>query len=135
LTAGLALLEQELELDAPPLPQLMERLERRTAGAARQMFRVCRQGLERLEREEFSALWHRAVAETVQLGAEGQHCLDPLGHTLGRFDSREQCRTVSAVRGRLEELRGRTEEECRRQGKVYRVLGLSGGVFLVILLL
>ena len=30
---------------------------------------------------------------------------------------------------------GRLEEDSRRQGRVYQVLGLSGGAFLVILLL
>jgi stage III sporulation protein AB len=135
MAVGLSLLEQELELDGPPLPQLMERLERRTAGSARKLFGGCRQGLERLEQEEFSALWHRLVADAAELGQEGQDCLYPLSHTLGHCDTREQCRTVAVVRSRLEELRGRAEVECRRQGKVYRVLGLSGGVFLVILLI
>ena len=35
---GLALLEQELELDSPPLPQLMDRLVPRCRGPARELF-------------------------------------------------------------------------------------------------
>ena len=42
---------------------------------------------------------------------------------------------ASAARRRLEELAGREQEESRRQGRVLQALGLSGGAFLVILLL
>ena len=39
------------------------------------------------------------------------------------------------ARRMLGELAGRLEADSRRQGRVYQVLGLSGGAFLVILLL
>ena len=42
---------------------------------------------------------------------------------------------AQVLRRRLEELAGRTDGERRRLGKVYQALGLSGGAFLVILLL
>lgn len=40
LVDGLSLLEQELELDSPPLPELMERLIPRSAGPARRCSRA-----------------------------------------------------------------------------------------------
>ena len=132
---GLALLEQELELDSPPLPQLMERLIPRCRGPARELFQGCRAALGRLEEEPFSAAWRERVMELDQLGQEGQACLQPLGDTLGRCSGEEQRQAVSLLRRRLEELTARAEEDRRRMGRVYQTLGLSGGAFLVILLL
>ena len=48
---------------------------------------------------------------------------------------KEDARTHDNGRLCLEELAGRMEEDSRRLGRVYQVLGLSGGAFLVILLL
>lgn len=135
LVDGLALLEQELELDSPPLPQLMERLIPRSRGAAKLLFQGCRQALERLEEESFSQSWRRLVEGRHELGQEGRRCLLPLGDTLGRCCCEEQRQTAAVLRRRLMELADRAEESCRRQGKVYQVLGLSGGAFLIIVLL
>ena len=135
LEAGLLLLEQELALDAPPLRLLTERLIPRVRGPARALFQACRAALDGLEAEELSAAWARAVGELDQLDEEARRCLLPLGESLGRCGWEDQRRTAGAVRERLTLLAARAEEESRRRGGLYRVLGLSGGAFLVILLL
>lgn len=135
MAEGLALLEQELELAAPPLPLLLNRGAAHSEGPAVRLFQGCVRGLDHLDREDFSSLWRRLAGERDELGAEGRAALVPLGETLGRCDVRRQREALSAVRRRLEELAGRREEDSRRQGRVYQALGLSGGAFLVILLL
>lgn len=135
LADGLSLLEQELELDSPPLPELMERLIPRSAGPAKTLFQGCRENLERLNRESFSYSWRRLTETLPGLDEEARRALSSLGDTLGRCDWQEQQRRVAAVRGRIETLRAQAEEEQRRQGKVCRALGAAGGAFLVILLL
>ncbi len=132
---ALALVERELELGAPPLPQLLERVARRSAGPAQVLLEACGQGLSRLDREEFSALWRRQVKKLEELGEEGQDALAPLGDILGRYEGQAQRDAAAAVRRSLEEQASRWEEESRSQGRVYQALGLSGGAFLVILLL
>ena len=135
MASALALLERELELGAPPLPALMEELARRAPEGASPMFQGCCQGLERLDEEDFSSLWRRLAAGCDDLGREGQTCLARLGDVLGRYDAREQRQAVAAVRLRLEELADQSRAERRSQGRVYQTLGLSGGAFLIILLL
>lgn len=132
---GLRLLEQELELDEPPLPRLMDRLIPRSRGPAQRLFRDCRQALDRLAEEDFSTAWGRLVMERTELGEEGRQTLRQLGDILGRCTGTDQRRGAAAIRRRLEELTARLEEDRRRQGRVYQTLGLSGGGFLVILLL
>ena len=135
MAGGLALLEGELELSAPPLSQLMARGAARSQGPARARFQDCARGLTRLDREDFPSLWRRLTAERTELGAEGQAVLLPLGETLGRCGADRQLEALSSARRRLEALSARLEADSRRQGRVYQALGLSGGAFLVILLL
>ena len=135
MAAGLALLEGGLELNAPPLPGLMARGSARSEGPARELFQNCLQGLDQLDREDFSHLWRRLAGRLSELGGEGQAILLPLGAVLGRYEGARQRESLAAARRQLEALAGRMEEDCRRQGRVYQVLGLSGGAFLVILLL
>ena len=135
LEAGLAFLERELELNLPTLPRLLERGAAHSEGAARELFRGCVRGLNRLDREDFSALWRRLVESQSALDPEGQAILHPLGDTLGRYEVQRQLEALSAARRRLEKLSARLEADSRRKGRVYQALGLSGGAFLVILLL
>ena len=132
---GLSLLERELELNAPPLAHLLERGASRSEGPARILFRGCLQGLDRLDRETFSHLWRRLLGELSELSPEGQAILLSWGDTLGRYEAERQREAIAAARRRLEELSARLEADSRRQGRVYQALGLSGGAFLVILLL
>ena len=134
MAGGLAVLERELELNAPPLSRLLERVAAHSQGPARGLFQGCARGLDRLDREDFSSLWRQMVRERTELTPEGQAVLLPLGDTLGRYDGERQREALAAARRRLEELAGRLEADSRRQGRVYQVLGLSGGAFLVILL-
>lgn len=135
MAGGLALLEGELELNAPPLSQLLARGAACSEGAAREVFQGCAAGLDRLDREGFASLWRRQVALRTELGPEGQAALVPLGDMLGRYGEERQRECLSAVRRRLEETADRLEAEGRSRVRVYEALGLSGGAFLVILLL
>lgn len=135
LETGLALLERELELNLTPLPRLLEQGAARSEGAARELFQGCVQGLDRLDWEDFSTLWRRLVGKQPALGPEEQAILCSLGDTLGRYEVRRQLEALSAARRRLVELSARLEADSRRKGRVYQALGLSGGAFLVILLL
>ena len=135
MTAGLELLEQELELSAPELRVLMERLGRRTRGAARVLFSNYARALEEMDAQSPGQLWERCVTGLEELPARGKVCLSPLGEVLGRYDSREQRACVAAVRARMESLRGEEERRCGERCRTCQTIGLSGGAFLIVLLL
>ena len=101
MSQGLALLERELELNAQPLSRLLERGAERSRGPAEELFRDCLQGLNHLDREDFSSLWRRLVSGCHALGSEGQAVLFPLGDTLGRYDGERQREALAAARRRL----------------------------------
>lgn len=135
LAAGLRLMEQELELAAPELEELMRRLSLHTRGAAKVLFSSYARSLEKLDRELPGQLWERCVTDLEGVSPAGKNCLAPLGEILGRYDSREQRACVAAVRVRLEHLREEENSQCREKCRVCQTIGLSGGAFLIVLLL
>lgn len=135
LIRGLALLEGELALRGLPLPQLMEGLAQRCNGAAGRLFAACARGLDDPERTAFSQVWAGEVDGLEGLSPEGRDLLRPLGQYLGRYETARQCGAVEETRKQLALLREREGENCRRMGRVYQALGVTGGAFLMILLL
>lgn len=135
LCRGLELLEGEMALTCPELEGLMARLSRQSPGAAGELFAAFGTSLARLGERSAAMLWREAVEGLDGLNREGREMLLPLGEFLGRYDAQEQCRAIGAVRGRLEELCLRQRGEYRERSRLCRVLSLSGGGFLVILLI
>ena len=73
--------------------------------------------------------------EPEKLTPEGRAALLPLGEVLGRYEAQDQREAIAQARSALERERERAEGEKLRMGRVYQALGLTGGAFLVILLL
>ena len=135
LITGLTLLEGELSRTAPELATLMENLSRRSRGAARTLFSGYAGALERLGERTAAGLWEETVSGLEELTGEGKFLLSSLGEVLGRYDCDEQRTAVRAVRERLEDLRRREGENCRLRCRTCQTVALSGGAFLIILLL
>ena len=135
LYIGLSLLERELWERGSPLPQVLEELARRTEEPAKALFAQSAAACGRLDQEPFPAAWRRLVQEAEGLTAEGRAALLPLGEVLGRYEAQEQREAIAQARSALERERERAEGEKLRMGRVYKALGVSGGAFLVILLL
>ena len=135
LSAGLELLERELWERGNPLPEVFCSLSSRTQGAARALFLQGAECCRRLEEVPFSQAWRQSVEGLEGVTPEGRAALAPLGEVLGRYEAGGQREAIQQARAALERARGRAAEERRRMGRVYQALGLSGGGFLVILLL
>lgn len=134
-SAALEQMERELTFRLAPLPQLMQELSEHTQPPARELFALCRQGLEGLEHQCFSDAWAQMVANVPHLAEDDRRALLPLGRVLGRYDSAGQASAIARVRQTLEVLARSAREDSRRMGRVYRAVGAAGGGFLAILLL
>ena len=132
---GLSLLEGEMELNGGTLEELMARLAPRAPGAAGTLFAAYARALSRLGEDTAAGLWREAVGELGALNREGREMLASLGEFLGRYDAQRQCEAIRALRAGLEALREREGARCRENCRLCRVVSLSGGAFLVILLL
>ena len=135
MISGLELLERELWERGAALPELMAALSRRCTQPAADFFQQCAKGCARLDQVPFGESWRQAVDGLELLSPEARAALLPLGEVLGRYEADSQRQALEHARQALEREELRAEEERRRLGRVYQALGLSGGAFLVILLL
>ena len=113
----------------------MAALARRCSQPAAGFFQRCAEGCARLDQVPFGESWRQAVDELELLSPDGRAALLPLGEVLGRYEADSQRQALEHARQALEREEQRAQEERRRLGRVYQALGLSGGAFLVILLL
>lgn len=135
MISGLELLERELWERGAALPELMAALAQRCSQPAAGFFQACAQGCAKLDQVPFGESWRQAVDGLELLSPEARAALLPLGEVLGRYEADSQRQALEHARQALEREELRAEEERRRLGRVYQALGLSGGAFLVILLL
>lgn len=132
---GLELLRRELCGLESPLPEVMEGLSRRARGPAGRLFGGCAQACGALASRPFGESWRALVLALEDFPPEGREALLPLGEILGRYEAGCQGEALERAQAALERALERAEEERGRLGRVYQALGLSGGAFLVILLL
>ena len=120
---------------AAPCPRCWRSYLSGTGEPASTLFAQCAAACGQLDREPFPDAWRRLVAELEGLTPEGRAALLPLGEVLGRYEAQGQREAIAQARSALDRERERAEGEKLRMGRVYQALGLSGGAFLVILLL
>lgn len=133
LLLALELLERELSLRMTPMPRLLGQLSLRCPAPAGAFFGSCAERMN--QGTPLSVVWREEVDQVPGLDEESRALLYPLGQVLGRYEAEGQGEAIAGVRRELELLCRRRGEESRRLGRVYRALGLTGGAFLVILLL
>ena len=136
MTGALELAERELSFRLPPIPDLFSSLERRAPAPARACFGRCLAGMDRLGEDSLGTLWREAVEETLpDLAPEDREELAELGEVLGRYDGDGQREALAHTRAELSRALEQAREAWEKQGRMYQVLGITAGAFLVILLL
>ena len=126
---------RELAFSLTPVPKLLSVLEQQSEGQMKAFFASCREALPHLNTMSLGELWTKALKETeLPAQPEELHLFASLGEVLGRYDSEGQEEYFSFLTEELERCQRAAEEERGRMGKVYRVLGVTAGGFLVVLL-
>ena len=98
--------------------------------------------IERLERGDSVRLWEVWREETKRktglspicfLGQEEQYILQEVGRALGQTDRKTQLHMLKLHEQRLHKVVNKIRSESQTQARVYRVVGVTAGCFLVIL--
>lgn len=127
---------REMEYRLAPLPELLTQAAEQTRGQVSAFFRLCAQGAEHLNGRTFQMVWRQAMeAGQLRLEQPDLDVLEHLGGVLGRYDGESQRQALRESLDRLERNRQEAEDQSRRLGRVYRVLGLAGGAFILILMI
>lgn len=134
LLAGAETLRRELSWRLPALSEGLELAASETDGRPARFFRLCAQGAEHLNGRSFQQVWQEGLETCrLRLEREDEEPLKQLGSVLGRYDSDSQRQALESAAARLERQRERALEDRKRLGRVYGVLGMTGGLFLSIL--
>ncbi|UQT47563.1 stage III sporulation protein AB [Flavonifractor plautii] len=128
-------MEREIAFRLTPMPELLERAAAESPPPVCTLFARCRTLLDELGERSMAELWREAL-EQVPLGLDGP----------GRLALEELGRCWAAMTGTgsgkpsptpVRSCPGRWSRPGRpgKQGRMYQVLGITAGAFLVILLL
>lgn len=146
LTARLALLralvqalewvERELLFRLTPMSVLLKTLAERKESPAAPFFGAVYRGMAHLNETPLSRSWSEAAEEHLApLTDEERAVVSGLGLILGRYDGEAQRAALGQAVETLKVCCGEAKSEKLRLGKVYGVLGVTAGMFLVVLLL
>lgn len=132
---ALAALSRELSFSLRPLWELMTQAAAGSRGPAAAFFRVCCARFAQGGRESWAESWQQALAEVpLPLTLADRRLLEEAGQVLGRYDGESQRQALAGLLARLEDRREEARREARRLFRVYGVLGVTGGLFCLILL-
>ena len=136
LSAGLEILQRELSWRLSPLPEALEAASGGTHECAARFFAFCAQGSKQLAGIRFRTLWNKGLEQCpLRLSREDRALLEQLGPVLGRYDGDSQRQAVENVLAGLSRQQVQAEDDRRRLGRVYGVLGLTAGLFLSLVLI
>ena len=132
MSRALELIRRELSLNQTPLPRLMEVLSR-TSGfpLTAQIFSCFQKVLEK--GHGIMNAWQQALDQS-DIREEEKRVLLALGQILGRYDAEGQEAAVERLCRELEQRIIRLREETGQMSRVYGVLGVTAGCFLVLML-
>ena len=137
LQQAILILYGDIEYAAGDLAENMERLAGRTEFFSVFFMKVSGrlgekmgQSLCRIWKEE---LW--ALPCRTRLQKEDMDFLEELGRHLGNLDRNTQLHTLQVMQGRLEQAVEQAREEYGNRAKLFRVVGVTVGVFTAVLLL
>ncbi|MGI6013386.1 MAG: hypothetical protein ACOX7K_03765 [Oscillospiraceae bacterium] len=135
MLAALELMRGEISTLLMPLPETIVRLASMEQLAVQPLFRAVEAMLPQLGERTFSALWEQAVAESsLGFSAEEKQSLRQLGENLGRFDAETQSIAISRCMDELEQSLSIAKRKATGDGKLYKGLGLAGGLMLAVIL-
>ncbi len=82
-----------------------------------------------------SGIWSDAVYADASVPKGAKEILCSLGEVLGTTDISGQLSAIALHSSRLQRAASESRERYRRQGKLYRALGILGGAMIAVLLL
>ena len=131
LLGALEGMEREIAFRLTPMPELLERAAAESPPPVCTLFARCRTLLDELGERSMAELWREALG----LDGPGRLALEELGEVLGRYDGDGQREALAHTRAELSRALEQAREAREKQGRMYQVLGITAGAFLVILLL
>lgn len=137
LISCLEIMKNEICERQTPMPQLLDILYDSADMPVKGFIERVRLGMKELGRRSFASIWKKAAEESteMQLSSQELRVVCELGYSLGRYSAAEQKSALLLSQRRLEMFLHKAEEASEQNARVRAFLGLTAGVFAVIILL
>ncbi|WP_027340172.1 stage III sporulation protein SpoIIIAB [Halonatronum saccharophilum] len=135
LQTALQMLETEISYGFTPLPEAFSKLSSSLEGPIANIFARAKEEMEKGERAQLA--WQIAIKNSNQETAlldRDIEVLKDLSHNLGASSGYDQVKYLNLVGHKLESLYQEAVEERRAKVKLWRYLGVLGGLALTILI-
>lgn len=137
LTSAFEMMGYELCDRLTPVPELLALLGRQAPKPAHRLFINAEKQMQGIGAIPFYELWNDAVRATPELLLTEQEILvlAELGFSLGKYDISEQRKAVKATQRQFQIFAEKAQEERDKNWKSQAFLGITAGLFAVIILL
>lgn len=132
------LLQGQLRYAVLCLPEMLAEAEKQVEAPFSEFCRKLAGKLRAMPGQEIGCLWRKTAEETLAasgLTGKDREWFCELGNVLGYLDGESQCRRLASCRERIDFEIGRAQAETAVKCRLYRSLGILGGMFVTILLL
>lgn len=130
---ALSYMKREITQNQRFLPDIIQSLSKQNTDIIGKYFYHLQKQLEKTD--TFQEKWTNTMISEPYFHEKLIEILQPLGSILGQYDSQRQEESLSNIIEQLKQQKISATEESQRMGKVYCTIGITFGLFLVILLL
>jgi len=134
---ALLILKSEIEYIASPLPEAMANIAVRTTPPVARLFALFAESLKHNESGETAyQLWLSAIGECkkqIFLKEEDWEAISSFGKTLGYLDKQMQLDSIGFTCGYIDQEVAVLQSEIEKSRRMYRSLGIIGGILLVVI--
>lgn len=137
LVSLIEIMKNEICERRTPVPQLLDILYTSTESPVKEFIGRVKPGMKELGKCSFASIWKRAVEESgeMQLTPHERQVVCQLGFSIGHYSAAEQESAMLLAQRRLEMFLHKAEEVSEQNARVRTFLGLTAGIFAVIILL
>lgn len=133
MRGSLNMLQTKIKYTYMPLPDIFEEIANSCSLAVASIFSKAK---EKMQRVTAGQAWEEAVEEAkdTEFKQEDKNTIKSLAKLLGKTDIDGQISEIKLVQVFLETQIQKAEEECQKNQKLYKTLGVVGGLGMVIIL-
>ncbi len=134
----LQVLETEIYYGSTPLSEAFHRLGEQGEGVVARLFARCAYYLDHTDGWTTYACWRQAIVDMepyLALKQSDKAWLDHFGKVIGGSDRLDQHKHIRLLATHLTQAEKEAQQELHKQEKMYKTLGILGGLLIVILLI
>lgn len=130
---ALAIFATQINFTYEPIPEIFIDISKKINSNMGEIFKIAS---KKMEEEAAGIAWKEAIEENnTNLNKEDKDILKNLGNLLGKVDIDGQIKEIELVNNFIDNQIEKAEQEKRKNEKMYKTLGITIGLAMVIILI